>query len=107
MAILVSATPVNAVDLACYEWSSLMYHVVKGILYSVGGKLVRAVDAWETAPSFLVFRRASRCFITAYEFTVPENLEIQRNLQHKNFAWALPLRSRIGIQKQLANEMSV
>ncbi|EYC38093.1 hypothetical protein Y032_0743g1988 [Ancylostoma ceylanicum] len=36
VAILVSATPVNAVDLACYEWSSLMYHVVKGILYSVG-----------------------------------------------------------------------
>ncbi|EYC17641.1 hypothetical protein Y032_0030g2189 [Ancylostoma ceylanicum] len=24
MAILVSAAPVNAIDLACYEWSSLM-----------------------------------------------------------------------------------
>ncbi|EYC28474.1 hypothetical protein Y032_0007g3241 [Ancylostoma ceylanicum] len=34
--ILVSATPVNAIDLACYECSSLMYHVVYGILYSVG-----------------------------------------------------------------------
>ncbi|EYC46060.1 hypothetical protein Y032_0409g935 [Ancylostoma ceylanicum] len=28
VAILVSATPVNAIDLTCYEWSSLMYHVV-------------------------------------------------------------------------------
>ncbi|EYC42690.1 hypothetical protein Y032_0521g2861 [Ancylostoma ceylanicum] len=31
VAILVSATPVNTVDLACYEWSSPMYHVVYGI----------------------------------------------------------------------------
>ncbi|EYC12526.1 hypothetical protein Y032_0047g1531 [Ancylostoma ceylanicum] len=28
VAILVSATPVNDIDLACYEWSSLMYHDV-------------------------------------------------------------------------------
>ncbi|EYB84381.1 hypothetical protein Y032_0317g2314 [Ancylostoma ceylanicum] len=28
MAILVSAAPVNAIELACYEWSGLMYHVV-------------------------------------------------------------------------------
>ncbi|EYB81982.1 hypothetical protein Y032_0370g92 [Ancylostoma ceylanicum] len=54
-------------------------------VYTLSGKLVRAVDAWGTAPSFLVFRRVSRCFITAYEFIAPENLEIQRNLQHKNF----------------------
>ncbi|EYC43838.1 hypothetical protein Y032_0479g2216 [Ancylostoma ceylanicum] len=27
VAILVSATPVNAIDLACYERSRLMYHV--------------------------------------------------------------------------------
>ncbi|EYC22679.1 hypothetical protein Y032_0016g2894 [Ancylostoma ceylanicum] len=27
VAILVAATPVNAIDLASYEWSSLMYHV--------------------------------------------------------------------------------
>ncbi|EYC10665.1 hypothetical protein Y032_0054g2485 [Ancylostoma ceylanicum] len=36
VAILVSATPVNAINLACYEWSSLMYHIVYGIVYSVG-----------------------------------------------------------------------
>ncbi|EYC27572.1 hypothetical protein Y032_0009g802 [Ancylostoma ceylanicum] len=33
--ILVSATPVNAIDLACYEWSSPIYHVVYGILLSL------------------------------------------------------------------------
>ncbi|EYC09050.1 hypothetical protein Y032_0062g3323 [Ancylostoma ceylanicum] len=38
-AILVSATPVNAIDLACYEWSRLMYHLVYGMLYSVGEKV--------------------------------------------------------------------
>ncbi|EYC39053.1 hypothetical protein Y032_0679g1460 [Ancylostoma ceylanicum] len=26
--ILLSATPLYAIDSACYEWSSLMYHVV-------------------------------------------------------------------------------
>ncbi|EYB88753.1 hypothetical protein Y032_0242g3435 [Ancylostoma ceylanicum] len=33
--LLVSTTPVDAIDSACYEWSNLMYHVVYGILYSV------------------------------------------------------------------------
>ncbi|EYC33551.1 hypothetical protein Y032_0002g855 [Ancylostoma ceylanicum] len=53
--------------------------------YTLSGKLGHAVGAWETAPSSLIFRRVSCCLITAYEFIVPENLEIQRNLQHKNF----------------------
>ncbi|EYC35208.1 hypothetical protein Y032_1113g3626 [Ancylostoma ceylanicum] len=48
--------------------------------HTLGGKLVRAGDAWEAAPLFLVFRCVSRCFITAYEFIDHENLEIQRNL---------------------------
>ncbi|EYB90123.1 hypothetical protein Y032_0223g2667 [Ancylostoma ceylanicum] len=52
---------------------------------TLSGKLVSAVDTWKTAPSFPIFRRVSRYFITAYEFIVPENLEIQRNLQHENF----------------------
>ena len=35
VAILVSATPVNAIDLACYEWSSPMYHAAYGKMYNV------------------------------------------------------------------------
>ncbi|EYC01069.1 hypothetical protein Y032_0110g139 [Ancylostoma ceylanicum] len=49
-----------------------------------GGKLVRAVDASETA-AFPVFGGLSRCFIIAYEFIAPDNLNIQRNLEHENF----------------------
>ncbi|EYB84315.1 hypothetical protein Y032_0319g2371 [Ancylostoma ceylanicum] len=85
MAILVPATPVDAIDL-CSVWNAQHPHDFDALrAYTLSGKLVRAVDAWETAPSFPVFRRVSRRFITAYEFIVPENLEIERNLQHKNF----------------------
>ncbi|EYC36817.1 hypothetical protein Y032_0854g2703 [Ancylostoma ceylanicum] len=35
VAILLSITPVNAINSACYEWSSPMHHVVHGIVYSV------------------------------------------------------------------------
>ncbi|EYC15892.1 hypothetical protein Y032_0035g3030 [Ancylostoma ceylanicum] len=57
--------------------------------YTLSGKLVQAVDAWETAPSFLVFLRVLRCFIIADEFTVSDNLKIQRNLEHENFRGVL------------------
>ncbi|EYC22473.1 hypothetical protein Y032_0017g3373 [Ancylostoma ceylanicum] len=44
---------------------------------TLSGKLVRAVDAWNTTPSLLVFRRVSRYSTTANDIIFAE---IPRNL---------------------------
>ncbi|EYC15189.1 hypothetical protein Y032_0037g3371 [Ancylostoma ceylanicum] len=81
-----SSYPTDEPQGGCGVWNAHHPHEFATIrAHTLSGKLVRAVDAWETAPSFLILRRVSRCFITAYEFIVSENLEIQRNLQHKDF----------------------